>query len=90
MCENDEPTIRKGVFMSFDKPVFAVNAETLNAIVTALGGVVFAITRQLSAEQRAALQVELARLAQARNAVGDTTAGTLLLDLASACEAART
>lgn len=77
--------------MSFnsENPAFGVNADTLNAIVTAMGGFVFSVCRQLDAAHQAKLQDDLARLAQARNAVGDTTAGTLLLDLAAAVESAR-
>lgn len=71
-----------------ENPKFGANADTLNAMVTAMGGIVFALTRQLSPEQKKAFAADLARLAQARNGAGDTTAGTLLLDLASAAEAA--
>lgn len=73
---------------NMDNPAFGVNAESLNAITTAMGGIVFALTRQLAPEQQRALARDLARLAQARNGAGDTTAGTLLLDLAAAAEAA--
>lgn len=77
--------------MSFDRenPTFGVNADTLNAIVTAMGGFVFAVCRRLPPEQQQKMQDDFVRLAQARNAVGDTTAGTLLLDLAAAVESAR-
>ena len=71
-----------------ETPAFGANAASMNAIATALGGIVFALTRQLDPARRLALARDLARQAQARNVVGDTTAGTLLLDVAGTAEAA--
>lgn len=71
------------------KVPFPANANTMNAIVTAMGGLAFALTLRLPKEQQKQLQIDLSTLAQSRNAAGDTTAGTLLLDLAGAVEKAR-
>lgn len=71
-----------------DDHKFPVNAETMNAIVTGIGAVVFALTRQLSPEQQKSFQTDLLALSRARNRVGDTTAGTMILDLAAASEVA--
>jgi hypothetical protein len=74
--------------MSMDEHKFKPNADTINAIVTALGGLTFALTEQLAPQQRKALSKKLVFLARSRNAVGDTTAGTLLLDMALSAEVA--
>lgn len=58
-----------------------INADTLNAIVSAIGGLAMCITRQLTTEQRAAVANDLARLASTAEASGDTTLETLLIDL---------
>jgi hypothetical protein len=69
-------------------PKLKVSAETMNAITTGMGAIVFALVRQLSPEQQKAFQRDLMVLSNARNKIGDTTAGTLILDLAAAAEAA--
>lgn len=69
-----------------NEPKFEVNADTVNALVTGMGALVFALVRQLSPEQQKAFLKDLMALSKARNNVGDTTAGTLILDLAAAAE----
>lgn len=71
-----------------NEPKFKVNADTMNALVTGMGAIIFALTRQLSPEQQKAFQKDLMALSKARNNAGDTTAGTLILDLAAAAEVA--
>ena len=66
-----------------------LDARTVNALSTAMGGLAGAIARTLTPQQGQAFQDDLARFAQARNAVGDTIAGSVLLDLASAVESFR-
>ena len=65
-----------------------LNAETVNAIVNALGAVVFATVRQLSPEQQAAFAIDLARLAKNEERQGETVSETILLDLHRAAVAA--
>ncbi|SFF15010.1 hypothetical protein [Paracidovorax wautersii] len=65
-----------------------LNADTVNAIVNALGAVVFATTRQLPPERQAALANDLAKLAKNEERRGDTTTETILLDLHRAAVAA--
>ncbi|OGT03316.1 MAG: hypothetical protein A2143_08080 [Gallionellales bacterium RBG_16_57_15] len=69
-------------------PKFKANADTINAPVNGMGALVFALVRQLSPEQQKAFQKDLMALSNARNKIGDTTAGTLILDLASSAEIA--
>ena len=71
-----------------NNPKLKVSAETMNAITTGMGAIVFALVRQLSPEQQKAFLKDLMSLSNARNKIGDTTAGTLILDLASAAEIA--
>lgn len=71
-----------------NEPEFPVNADTLNAIITSLGGLTYALTEQLPPAQRKALSKKLVLMARSRNAAGDTTAGTMLLDMAAAAETA--
>jgi hypothetical protein len=71
-----------------NEPKFKVSAETINAITTGMGAIVFALVRQLFPEQKKAFQKDLQALSRARNNAGDTTAGTLILDLASSAEVA--
>lgn len=69
----------------------AVNAETINALSTGLGAIVFAIVRRLPEGERAAFANDLAVMAQAQSDVGKTTAETLLIDLhQAAVRAAKT
>lgn len=58
-----------------------LDAETVNAIVTALGAVVFATVRQMPAAQQQAFASDLARLAKNEERQGHTAAETLLLDM---------
>ncbi len=65
-----------------------LNAETANAIVNALGALVFATVRQLPAERQAAFANDLARLAKNEEQQGQTVSETILLDLHRAAVAA--
>ncbi|MFZ5520447.1 MAG: hypothetical protein ACOZD0_04505 [Pseudomonadota bacterium] len=60
---------------------FGVNAETMNALATAIGALVFATVRALPQDARAAFARDLARMADARSQAGDVTGETLLMDL---------
>jgi hypothetical protein len=57
------------------------NAETMNALVTTLGALVFATVRRLPPDQQAAFASDLARLAKNAEQQGDTTLETLLMDM---------
>lgn len=65
-----------------------LNGETANAIVNALGALVFATVRQLPAERQAAFANDLARLAKNEEQQGQTVSETILLDLHRAAVAA--
>lgn len=65
-----------------------MNAESMNAIVNALGALVFATVRQLPEEKQAAFANDLERLAKLEKKRGDLTTETLLLDLHRAATAA--
>ena len=65
-----------------------INADTLNAIVNALGALVFATVRQLPEDKQAAFASDLARLAKLEEKRGDLATETLLLDLHRAATAA--
>ncbi len=65
-----------------------LNAETANAIVNALGAVVFATVRQLPPERQAAFANDLARLAKNEEQQGQPVTETILLDLHRAAVAA--
>lgn len=73
--------------MSNESPM-PMNAESMNAIVNALGALVFATVRQLPAENQAAFANDLARLAQLEEQRGDLSTETLLMDLHRAAMAA--
>lgn len=73
--------------MSNEAPM-PLNAESMNAIVNALGALVFATVRQLPAENQAAFANDLARLAQLEEQRGDLSTETLLMDLHRAAMAA--
>ena len=60
---------------------FKANADTMNAMVNAMGAVVFALVRQLPPEKQQAFANDLARLAKNEERAGRTTSETLLLDL---------
>ena len=65
-----------------------LTAETANAIVNALGALVFATVRQLPAEKQTAFASDLARLAQSQEQQGQTATETILLDMHRAAVAA--
>ncbi|MCI5068439.1 hypothetical protein [Acidovorax sp.] len=65
-----------------------LDAETVNAIVNALGALVFATVRQLPADKQAAFAKDLARLAQNEERQGQTATETILLDMHRAAVAA--
>lgn len=65
-----------------------LNAETINAVVTALGALVFATVRQLPSDKQAGFAQDLARLAQAEEREGNTSTETLLMDMHRAAVAA--
>lgn len=65
-----------------------LTAETANAIVNALGALVFATVRQLPADKQAAFAKDLARLAQNEERQGNTATETILLDMHRAATAA--
>lgn len=65
-----------------------LNPETLNAIVTALGAVVFATVRAMPEAKQQAFANDLARLAKNEERQGHTASETLLLDLHRAAVAA--
>lgn len=65
-----------------------LNADAVNAIVNALGAVVFATVRALPPAQRQAFANDLARLARQEESQGATATETLLLDLHRAATAA--
>jgi len=60
---------------------FEINADTINAIVSAMGALAMCITRHLTPEQRTAIADDMARLAATSERNGDTTLETLLIDL---------
>lgn len=65
-----------------------LTAETANAIVNALGALVFATVRQLPADKQAAFASDLARLAQNEERQGNTPTETILMDMHRAAVAA--
>ena len=65
-----------------------LNAETVNAIVNALGALVFATVRQLPEDKQAAFASDLARLAKNEERQGQTETETILLDMHRAAMAA--
>lgn len=73
--------------MSNEAPM-PMNAESMNAIVNALGALVFATVRQLPEDKQAAFANDLARLAQLEEQRGDLSTETLLMDLHRAAMAA--
>lgn len=73
--------------MSNEAPM-PLNAESMNAIVNALGALVFATVRQLPEDRQAAFANDLVRLAQLEEQRGDLSTETLLMDLHRAAMAA--
>ena len=65
-----------------------LTAETANAIVNALGALVFATVRQLPADKQEAFAKDLARLAQSEEQQGNTATETILMDMHRAAVAA--
>jgi len=65
-----------------------LNADSLNAIVNALGALVFATVRQLPADRQEAFAIDLARLARNEERQGNLMTETLLLDMHRAARAA--
>lgn len=65
-----------------------MNADAMNAVINALGALVFATVRQLPEDKRAAFAQDLAKLAKNEEKRGDVTTETLLLDLHRAAIAA--
>ena len=63
-------------------------AETANAIVSALGAVVFATVRALPPAQRATFANDLARMARSEEQQGEAATETILMDLHRAAVAA--
>ena len=64
------------------------NAETMNALITTLGALVFATVRRLPPDQQAAFASDLARLAKNAERQGDAVLETLLIDMHQAAVAA--
>jgi len=64
------------------------NANTIDALINALGAVVFATVRQLPPAQQEAFANDLARLAANAERQGKTTDETILIDLQNAARAA--
>ena len=60
---------------------FKADAQTLNAITSAMGAIVMCITARLTPEQRDGVANDLARLAAMAEKNGDTALETLLIDL---------
>ncbi len=73
--------------MSNDKAL-PLDAETVNAIVTALGAVVFATVRQMPADKQTGFANDLARLAKNEERQGRTASETILMDMHRAAVAA--
>ena len=71
-----------------DKNTLPMSADTANAIVNALGALVFATVRQLPADKQAAFAKDLARLAQNEEQQGQTATETILMDMHRAAVAA--
>jgi hypothetical protein len=64
-----------------------LNAESMNAVVDAIGALVFATVRQLPADRREAFAIDLARLARNEERQGNLMTETLLLDMHRAARA---
>ena len=99
VAENDPgpltPPTRKEPLKELKEPMSASNdntqpltAETANAIVNALGALVFATVRQLPADKQEAFAKDLARLAKSEEQQGNTATETILMDMHRAAVAA--
>lgn len=89
------PPTRKEPLKELKEPMSASNdntqpltAETANAIVNALGALVFATVRQLPADKQEAFAKDLARLAKSEEQQGNTATETILMDMHRAAVAA--
>ena len=60
---------------------FPANAETLNAIVSAMGALAMSVAHVLEPQQRAQMAAAIAAIAGQAEAQGNTTLETLLLDM---------
>lgn len=69
-------------------PQPASNADALNAVITALGALVFATVRALPPDRQAGFAADLARLAQHEAQQGHQPTHLLLTDLQQAASAA--
>lgn len=67
-----------------EKQTIPLNAETVNAMVDAMGALTLCLTRQLNPEQRVGFKADMARLAASSEKNGNTTLETLLIDLRNA------
>jgi len=67
---------------------FKADAQTMNAIVQSLGALVFATVRRLPESEQQAFANDLAFMASAASASGNTTLETLLIDLHQAARRA--
>jgi hypothetical protein len=63
------------------------DAESINAIVDALGALVICLAKQMPAEAKDALASDLARLSATATATGKTAVGRLMGDLSRAAAA---
>lgn len=61
-----------------------LTAETVNAIVDALGALTMCLSKQLAPEQKAALAHDLARLSAQMHATGQVATGRVLADISRA------
>ncbi len=66
----------------------AIPSDDYNALTTALGGLCFALTRRMPAEERQPLLHDLVSMAHARNTAGDLRGETMLLNMAAAVASA--
>lgn len=66
------------------RETFPANAETMNALVNALGATVMALSEVLTPEQKEGFARNLSRLAMNAEKMGDTTLETMLIDLQQA------
>lgn len=60
---------------------FKPDAQTLNAITSAMGAIVMCIAGRMTPEQKAGVASDLAKLAAVAERNGDTVLETLLIDL---------
>lgn len=60
---------------------FPANAETMNAMVSAMGALAMAVAHVLTPEQQAGMAQALAAIAKKAEADGDVALETLLIDM---------